>query len=31
MKKITIKEYAEQVGKTKEAILYQIKKGFTAV
>jgi len=27
MKKITIKEYAEQVGKTKEAILYQIKKG----
>ena len=27
MKKITIKEYAEKVGKTKEAILYQIKKG----
>ena len=27
MKKIKIKDYAEQVGKTKEAILYQIKKG----
>ena len=27
MEKITIKEYAEKVGKTKEAILYQIKKG----
>jgi hypothetical protein len=27
MKKITIKEYAESIGKTKEAVLYQIKKG----
>ena len=27
MKKITIKEYAKSINKTKEAVLYQIKKG----
>ena len=26
-KKLTVKEYADSIGKTKEAVFYQIKKG----